>query len=376
MQQDTFPMNKALGVHNVRDLVDTLATMQSESTANLKKGNVSLAMDMADDMSMLLSSFLQSHRVAKKKSSSLESIVEECETFIEESDPDCLIKINDFARGGAMAAKQLLNFMHKLFPDPTQIAILLQGFILQKKKGNKDEDDVPEIPLAVLETASEILKQGPEKKKIKVGLNSVSTTRKFSMQVKSDVIKLRRSYEHFITFFREPIELYQELIKEFGVANRYILLEYHNQVLHCDINSLDPSCNTQEFGLLLEANFRMNLLCSADQLFMQSLLGKNYKPSNSEYEIKLLNFFLKMISDSESVRITLMELINSCKAYHSGTDKTNFVQQIYNAIQRIPITLFTDDFSVAEQIKEDIETTVATVIEGFALFTTGGRIYG
>lgn len=370
-------MSRMNNVSGANELITTLARLQDDAEVRVEKSSVSVAMDMADDMSALLSSFLQNSRTAKAKSSSAESIAAECEASVKEESPNCVVKINDFAKGGAMAAKQLLNFMHQLFPDPAQIALLLHAFILMKKKKKvEEEDELPDVPLELLESTLETLMKGPDKKKIKAGINSAKVAKQFSVRLKKNEGMLRRAYESFLMQDLDPIEIYQMSIEKFGIENRYIVMDYYRHALHCDINSYDPSCSTMEFGPLLEANFRMNLLRSADQVFMNMMLDGEYIPPGSVWEFKLLDFFIRIIAQPDNTKALTMNLVNDCMKYYPKRDNNSFVQQIYAAVKQLPFGLFAEDMRDAEKIKTNVEEIIAMIIDGFARVTLTGRVYG
>ncbi|WP_410751978.1 HrpJ domain-containing protein [Citrobacter sp. U14242] len=370
-------MSRMNNVGGANELITTLARMQDDAEVRVEKSTVSVAMDMADDMSALLSSFLQNNRTAKAKSSSAESIAAECEASIKEESPNCVIKINDFAKGGAMAAKQLLNFMHQLFPDPAQIALLLHAFILMKKKKKAEgEDELPDVPLELLESTLDMLMKGPDKKKAKAGINSAKAAKQFSVRLKKNESLLRGAYESFLTQDLDPIEIYQMSIEKFGIENRYIVMDYYRHALHCDINSYDPSCSSLEFGSVLEANFRMNILRSADQVFMNMMSDGEYIPSGSEWEFKLLNFFLSVIVQPDNTRLLTMNLVEDCMKYYPKNDKNNFVQHIYMAIKQLPFALFSEDIMDAEKIKASVENIIALIIDGYSRVTLTGKVYG
>lgn len=377
MALEASSMPRMNNVGGANELINTLAKMQDDAEVRVEKSTVSVAMDMADDMSALLSSFLQNNRTAKAKSSSAESVAAECEASIKEESPNCVVKMNDFAKGGAMAAKQLLNFMHQLFPDPAQIALLLHAFILMKKKKKaEEEDELPDISLELLESTLDTLMKGPDKKKIKAGINSTKATKQFSVRLKKNEGMLRRAYESFLMQDLDPIEIYQMSIEKFGIENRYIVMDYYRHALHCDINSHDPSCSMLEFGPLLEANFRMNLLRSADHIFMNMMSDGEYIPPGSEWEFKLLNFFLSIIVKPDDTKTLTMELVNDCMKYYPKSDTNNFVQQIYTTIKQLPFALFSEDMMDAEKIKTSVENMLAMIIDGFARVTLTGRVYG
>ncbi|WP_410689445.1 HrpJ domain-containing protein [Citrobacter freundii] len=176
MALESLPMARVRSAGGIGDLSTALVKMQDDAEMKVEKGSFSIAMTMADDMSALLSSFLQNNRAAKAKPSSPESIAEDCEASIKEKTPNCVVKINDFAKAGATTAKQLLNYLHQLFAYPTEIALLLHAFILMKKK-KKEDDELPDISSDILESALENLMKGPDRKKIKAGINSANTTK-------------------------------------------------------------------------------------------------------------------------------------------------------------------------------------------------------
>ncbi|ELT3492618.1 hypothetical protein R8002_001356 [Citrobacter freundii] len=375
MALESLPMARVRSAGGIGDLSTALVKMQDDAEMKVEKGSFSIAMTMADDMSALLSSFLQNNRAAKAKPSSPESIAEDCEASIKEKTPNCVVKINDFAKAGATTAKQLLNYLHQLFADPTEIALLLHAFILMKKK-KKEDDELPDISSDILESALENLMKGPDRKIIKAGINGANTTKKFSLQLKQNEKSLRKAYEGFITQNLDPLEIYQMSIEKFGIENRYAVLDYYSQALHCDINSYDPSCSSLEFGTLLEANFRMNILRSADQMFMSKMNEGEYLPSTNEKDFRLLDFFFHIILQPDEAKNLTIELINNCMRYYAGSDKINFAQQIYSAIKPLPFAIFADDLADAEKIKMNVENTLAMIIDGFARFTHIGRTYG
>src|SRR5690606_727343 len=140
----------------------------------------------------------------------------------------------------------------------------------------------------------------PEKRKAKSGFNIQQQTNTFGPLLNLDREALRNLYRDFISQNHEPVDVYKALIEQVGIDKRHLALEYIVKCLHVDINSHDPSCSFQEYGALLDTSFTLNVIKSADILFMRGIKKIGILDATWEKsQPVVMDYYLAMISNTD-----------------------------------------------------------------------------
>ncbi|OON41070.1 hypothetical protein BTJ39_03625 [Izhakiella australiensis] len=360
------------------DLIESLQAMQDKAEVKVTYSTASsVAMTMADDMAALLSTFLQNRMPGKKNNEVATSVERACDAILAPERPAPISKIREFACSTGMNSKTFLAFMKQMYPDPMQLALLLQAMIRQKKHNRAaDDDELADVPLELLEDTLNLLINGPGKKGIRAGLNTESQTRQYSSLLQRDEKTLRNMYYEFISLKQEPVVTYQEMYANFGADRIKTGLDYFTLALHSDINSHDPSCSKDEFGLLLEANYRLCLIKSASENFISSMLECEYLniPASKIKNI-LIEFFINFVTDPEKVANHVQTFIKDNMAFNVNADKIAVIQHLRTVISHFPSQVFANELLEGARLKNDLDRNLLDMMDRLIRISEGGKRY-
>ena len=351
----------------MNELVDDLIQMQDNAEVKVNYSTTSVALAMADDLSALLSSMLQSRRADRNSPVSSDSEKKYAKA-LEEKKPENVNKIISYAKEASMTPRQLLFIMTQTYNDPTDVALLLQAFIQKKKRTaeNREEDELLDVSLTLLEETYELLMSGPEKRKAKSGLNIQQQTEAFSSRLNLSTEVMRNMYRDFISQENEPVDIYKTIIANAGIEKRHLAIEYIVKALHCDINSHDPSCSFQEYGALLDTSFIINVIKSADITFMRGIKKIGILDSTWEKsQTAVLDYFISVISNTMECGSLTADFMLRCMKFNSKEDKINFLQVVQNLIRALPHFLFSHVAEDCAAIKSSVDQELSVFMSQF-----------
>ncbi len=355
----------------ITELVDDLARMQDNAEVKSNYSTNSVALAMADDLSMLLSTMLQNRRADKAQSNSADA-EKKYIRILEEKKPEHITKIISYAKDSSMTPKQLLFIISQMYNNPVDVALLLQSFIQNKKKisNNSAENELMDVSLTLLEDNYSLLLSGPEKRKIKTGLNIQHQVDVYGSMLNLDAEMMRKIYLDFISEEWEPIDIYKSLIEKVGVDKYHLALEYIVRSLHCDINSYDPSCTYQEFGALLDTSFILSVIKSADISFMRGIqhigmLNATWKISKS----MVLDYFISLVSNTNECGNITADFIQRCMKYNNEEDKVDFLHVVQGLVRTLPLFLFSNATQDCAAIKNAVDLELSIIMTGFTAST-------
>ncbi|MBJ3591412.1 hypothetical protein JGC56_09685 [Salmonella enterica subsp. enterica serovar Saintpaul] len=351
----------------IAELVDDLARMQDNAEVKSNYSTNSVALAMADDLSMLLSTMLQNRRADKAQSNSADA-EKKYIRILEEKKTEHITKIISYAKDSSMTPKQLLFIISQMYNNPVDVALLLQAFIQNKKKisNNSAENELMDVSLTLLEDTYSLLLSGPEKRKIKTGLNIQHQVDVYGTMLNLDAEMMRKIYRDFISEEWEPIDIYKYLIEKVGVDKYHLALEYIVRSLHCDINSYDPSCTYQEFGALLDTSFILSVIKSADISFMRGIqhigmLNATWKISKS----MVLDYFISLVSNTSKCGNITADFIQRCMKYNNEEDKVSFLHVVQGLVRTLPLFLFSNATQDCAAIKNAVDLELSIIMTGF-----------
>lgn len=352
---------------SINELVDDLVRMQDNAEIKSNYSETSVAISMADDLSVLLSSMLQNRRSDKNFVNSVDA-ERKYARALEEKKPENVSKIISYAKDAGMTPKQLLFIISQSYSDPCDVALLLQAFIQKKKKpaGSAGEDELADVSLTLLEDTYNLLLSGPERKKIKSGLNIQQQTAAYGMQLNLNAEIMRGLYHDFISQDLEPIDIYKLLIERAGIEKRHLALEYITKALHCDINAHDPSCSMQEFGTLLDTSFILSIIKSADITFINGIKRTGILDSTWSYsQPVVMEYFVSLLSNTEQCGNLTMDFIQRCMKYHTREDKVNFLHVVQGLVRSLPLFIFSSTIQDCALIKNSVEQELSVIMSSF-----------
>lgn len=160
---------------------------------------------------------------------------------------------------------EVYSFAKKLFPDESDLVVVLRA-ILRKKQ-------ISENVRLNAEALLRKVNQETTKKFINSGINSALKAKLFGQALSLNPKLLRTSYRQFLMAEDDAVDTYVEWIGSYGYQNRMLVTKFIKETLFSDINALDASCSSLEFGMFLNKLSQLLSLQSAEALFLKTLMN-------------------------------------------------------------------------------------------------------
>jgi type III secretion system protein len=226
----------------------------------------------------------------------------------------------------------LLKQIRSLFPDDSDLVLILRELIKNKELEEIERKRLKKI-LAQVEK-----KANP--KKLKAGINVGLKARIFSRTLAIKPQLLRESYRQYLESDCAEVITYQEWVTIYGAQSRNIIIEFMEQALFTDINALDPSCSSIEFGELLSRMTQIKLFRSAECAFLGPLMKSELVNSVNNQEAAWLMFMLAIIQDPLSIEDCLADISGGGLVLNDNRQYLTLLQLIYRAFKTIPPRFF------------------------------------
>jgi len=323
-------------------------TAQSENKpdASMEETNASLAAedeapaamlqrfeDSRDEMSAAMSLFRNRRDLEKRKGvhegGNLERVLdEEAEGKVTE-----LVRViqNDNRTSIAL----LLQQFRSMFPDDSDLVLILREMLHEESLGEVEKKRLTELLMHVERNA--------DPKRLKAGINVALKARLFGRSLDFSPALLRESYRDFISSDAPEIDIYQEWIACFGSPKRQIVVNFIEDALVADMQSLDPSCSQTEFGEFLRRFSQIKNIRSGDINFTERLSGLALCREAGIGENDLLLFMFSMVRHCWQIEQSIDELFR--QKYFAGRhqDFAAFLQVLHLASRTLPSSLFRDE---------------------------------
>ncbi|HHL2712782.1 TPA: type III secretion system gatekeeper subunit SctW [Yersinia enterocolitica] len=290
-----------------------------------------------DEMSAAVTQFYNRKLYEKKAeelSSSFENILEEDA----ESKTDKILQI---VQNPKVDLRELIAYVHKLFPDESDLVLILRELIRKKK--------IDKVVKKKLQELFEQIEKQADQKFINSGINCALKAKLFGKTLALNPKLLRASYRDFLLNDNSPVDVYIDWISNFGYKKRELVLEFIEGSLLCDINALDASCSTSEFGLFLQKLCQLQLLQAAERLFLKHLTNSKKINKLNEIEDVWLYFLLSILKKPESIDIELADILQKTLKQATRKETLTLLLTLYQGFQKLPMTLFSE-----EQALQDI----------------------
>ncbi|HBA9710330.1 TPA: YopN family type III secretion system gatekeeper subunit [Escherichia coli] len=302
--------------------------------------------DAADDMAAILSSFRNRRELEKMKGANSEGQ----ERILEGEDEEIaqlLSSLKQALKDKLPLNRSFIDELKRHFRDPSDQVLVLRELLSEK---NLSVDQIDALTSFVNEITS-----GNEKF-INAGINSAIQAKLFGSKMKLEPQMLRACYRGFVLEDKSTANQYLEWLGNFGFDNRHIIVNFVEQSLIVDMDSSQPSCNSNEFGVVLSKLLSIKMLRTSDIIFMKRLdsssLLKN-EGVNAEHLLIALLYIYQYPTDSENILSSVLE--------HSKGDykQSIFFQTYLSSINESPPDIFKNenDRNIALDILRDLVTS-------------------
>lgn len=289
-----------------------------------------------DEMSAAVTQFYN-RRLYEKRLSELSGSYD---YVLEEDALDKADKIFEALQNSKSTHRELMDLARELFPDESDLIIVLREFLRQKS--------ISEIIRKKVQALLKEVESNTDQKFLKSGVNCALKARIFGKKLEVNPRLLRASYRSFLLSNSSAVEIYIDWISNFGHQKRDSILAFIEGSLLGDINSLDASCSSVEFGLFLNKLCQLQSLRAAEQLFVryvtENKVVKNFKCNEETWLI----FLLSVLQSPESVGQFLKETVGKHLLMIPGKEKAMFLLALYQGCKNIPASLFEDATSLQD----------------------------
>jgi type III secretion system YopN/LcrE/InvE/MxiC family regulator len=295
---------------------------------------------ISDEMSAALAQF-RGRRHFELKS---ETLMDNFERVLEDDTVPKVQQVLSLARLADKPVAWLLQRVRQLFPDDSDLALVLRELLRRKK--------LEKTTRQRLETLLQTVVAQGSPKRMNAGINAALKARMFgaSMAVRAGL--LRETYRDFLESDEGPISCYQDWIALYGPSQRMAVLAFIEAALLTDISAQDPSCSRVEFGQLLARVTDLKRLRSADELFITQLLGDALICRHNANEPDWLVFLLGLLTYPDELDQLLLGALGESVLLSPHRERSTLLQKVRRHSLQLPPQLFADELAplrLAEQ---------------------------
>ncbi len=303
-----------------------------------------------DEMSAALTQFMKKKIYEEQLANFLDG-----EEYVLEDQPiEKTDKVMEALKAATTHDYEVYSFAKKLFPDESELVVVLRA-ILRKKQ-------ISENVRLNAEALLKKVNQETTKKFINSGINSALKAKLFGQALSLNPKLLRASYRQFLMAEDDAVDTYVEWIGSYGYQNRILVTKFIKETLFSDINALDASCSSLEFGMFLNKLSQLLSLQSAEALFLKTI---NKNPIIQKYisaEASWIFFLISLIKFPETAEELLKNALVTLPADANYKDKTLLLKAIYSGCTNLPFSLFINNeqlLEIRECCKQAIKVTFA-----------------
>ncbi|MGV6342951.1 YopN/LcrE/InvE/MxiC type III secretion system gatekeeper [Escherichia coli] len=303
-----------------------------------------------DEMSAALTQFMKKKIYEEQLANFLDG-----EEYVLEDQPiEKTDKVMEALKAATTHDYEVYSFAKKLFPDESDLVVVLRA-ILRKKQ-------ISENVRLNAEALLRKVNQETTKKFINSGINSALKAKLFGQALSLNPKLLRASYRQFLMAEDDAVDTYVEWIGSYGYQNRMLVTKFIKETLFSDINALDASCSSLEFGMFLNKLSQLLSLQSAEALFLKTLMNNPIIKKFISAEDYWIFFLISLIKFSETAEELLKNALVTLPADANYKDKTLLLKAIYSGCTNLPFSLFINNeqlLEIRECCKQAIKVTFA-----------------
>ncbi|HFI9549679.1 TPA: YopN/LcrE/InvE/MxiC type III secretion system gatekeeper [Escherichia coli] len=303
-----------------------------------------------DEMSAALTQFMKKKIYEEQLANFLDG-----EEYVLEDQPiEKTDKVMEALKAATTHDYEVYSFAKKLFPDESDLVVVLRA-ILRKKQ-------ISENVRLNAEALLRKVNQETTKKFINSGINSALKAKLFGQALSLNPKLLRASYRQFLMAEDDAVDTYVEWIGSYGYQNRMLVTKFIKETLFSDINALDASCSSLEFGMFLNKLSQLLSLQSAEALFLKTLMNNPIIKKFISAEDYWIFFLISLINFPETAEELLNNALVTLPADANYKDKTLLLKAIYSGCTNLPFSLFINNeqlLEIRECCKQAIKVTFA-----------------
>ncbi|HCP7822752.1 TPA: YopN/LcrE/InvE/MxiC type III secretion system gatekeeper [Escherichia coli] len=303
-----------------------------------------------DEMSAALTQFMKKKIYEEQLANFLDG-----EEYVLEDQPiEKTDKVMEALKAATTHDYEVYSFAKKLFPDESDLVVVLRA-ILRKKQ-------ISENVRLNAEALLRKVNQETTKKFINSGINSALKAKLFGQALSLNPKLLRASYRQFLMAEDDAVDTYVEWIGSYGYQNRMLVTKFIKETLFSDINALDASCSSLEFGMFLNKLSQLLSLQSAEALFLKTLMNNPIIKKFISAEDYWIFFLIWLIKFPETAEELLKNALVTLPADANYKDKTLLLKAIYSGCTNLPFSLFINNeqlLEIRECCKQAIKVTFA-----------------
>lgn len=302
-----------------------------------------------DEMSAALTQFMK-----KKSTKKLANFLDGEEYVLEDQPIEKTDKVMEALKAATTHDYEVYSFAKKLFPDESDLVVVLRA-ILRKKQ-------ISENVRLNAEALLRKVNQETTKKFINSGINSALKAKLFGQALSLNPKLLRASYRQFLMAEDDAVDTYVEWIGSYGYQNRMLVTKFIKETLFSDINALDASCSSLEFGMFLNKLSQLLSLQSAEALFLKTLMNNPIIKKFISAEDYWIFLLISLIKFPETAEELLKNALVTLPADANYKDKTLLLKAIYSGCTNLPFSLFINNeqlLEIRECCKQAIKVTFA-----------------
>lgn len=304
--------------------------------------------EISDDMSMVATLFSQRFgQSLDKKANRGQSTL----YIAEEGADKKLDKVMMLFRKSGRSLQELLSYLRKMFPDESDLVMVLRELLRKKKLGSQLD--------AGIENEINRLLEGENGKQIRAGINIALQAKTFSKLLSLNASALRNLYRSFINLDFEPIYFFKMWIEEYDIKQCTIILSFLTQSLICDMQSLMPSCSqSSEFGYFLDRVNKLRALSGFIETNIDKLDKQDLKNTITDKELYQLVFHgMTFPEEMEKYLVSLLE--NQWMNYLVNI-KMKLLQGLKTIFNNYPESLY-----LSYEFREECQIIIQKLIDNY-----------
>lgn len=308
---------------------------QSEPAVELDESGSAAAAQRLVQISDELSAALTQFRARRQFELKSDALTDNFERVLEDDTVPKARQVLSLARLGDRSAGWLLQMVRKLFPDDSDLALVVRELLRRKKLDANTRQRLETLLKAVVAQGSA--------KRMNAGINAALKARLFGavLAVRADM--LRETYRDFLESDQGPVRCYEDWVAQYGPAARKTVLAFIEAALLTDIDAQDPSCSRSEFGQLLACLGDLKRLRSADELFIAGLLGDALICRHNPDETDWLVFFFGLLQYPDDLDQLLLGALGESIVLSLHRERSSLLQAVRRLSLRLPVELFVDE---------------------------------
>lgn len=196
-------------------------------------------------------------------------------------------------------ARFLLQQMRSLFPDPSDLVMVLRQML--------HNSTLSRAKRKLLEETLELAEEEADEKQLRAGINVALKAKMFGAKLSLSPAIIRQAYRDFLESDADELLLYQLWVALFGAAKRRFIVDFMEAALTADMDSNEPSCKSHEFRALLGKLIQLKHIRSADIQFMQRFLSRTVVKELNRSEERWLFFLFTVMRQPDLLRLAFLD---------------------------------------------------------------------